>query len=104
MPDWPVALAGIGNVYGEEGNKTEAMKILDTLNTLSKSQYVTSYGIALVYAGLGDKEKTFEYLDKAYEERSNWLVWLKSDPRWEPIRSDDRYSELIRKVGLPGKK
>jgi TolB-like protein/Tfp pilus assembly protein PilF len=101
IPNWTVALAGIGNIYGEEGKKAEALKMLDTLNSLSTKQFVTSYGIALVYTGVGDKDKTFEWLNNAYEERSNWLVWLKHDPRWKSIRSDKRYADLIRKVGLP---
>ena len=46
-------------------------------------------------------DKTFDWLDKAYDERSNFLVWLQRDPRWGSIRSDKRYTELVRKVGLP---
>jgi TolB-like protein/Tfp pilus assembly protein PilF len=101
LPDWPVALAGIGNAYGEAGNIPEAQKILDTLNLLRQNQFVTAYGIALVHAGMGDSDSTFKWLNKAYDERSNWLVWLKTDPRWDVIRSDERYAELVRKVGLP---
>ena len=51
--------------------------------------------------GLGEKDKAFEWLNKAYDERSNWLVWLKADPRWAPLRTDKRYTELVNKVGLP---
>jgi hypothetical protein len=101
LPDWPVALAGIGSVYGEAGKIPEAQKILDTLNLLRQNQFVTAYGIALVHAGMGDSDSTFKWLNKAYDERSNWLVWLKTDPRMDPIRSDERYAELLRKVGLP---
>jgi len=101
LPDWPVALAGIGNAYGEAGNFPEAQKILDTLNLLRQNQFVTAYGIALVHAGLGNSDSAFKWLNKAYDERSNWLVWLKTDPRWEAFRTDERYTELMRKVGLP---
>jgi len=99
--DWPVALAAIGNVYGVSGNKIEAQKILGTLNALSTKKFVTSYGMALLYTGLDEKEKAFTWLNNAFEERSNWLVWLKSDPRLAPLRSDKRYTELVNKVGLP---
>ncbi len=51
--------------------------------------------------GLGEKEKTFVWLNKAYDERSHWLVWLKSDPRWISIQSDKRFVELVNNVGLP---
>jgi TolB-like protein/Tfp pilus assembly protein PilF len=100
-PAWPVAFAAIGHVYGIMGEKEKAREILDTLVVLSKSRFVTSYGVALVYAGLGDKDKAFEWINKAYDERSNWLVWLKSDPRWSPIHSDKRFAELVHRVGLP---
>lgn len=100
-PDWPVALSQIGNVYGVSGNKAEAQKILESLVALSSNKFVTSYGVALVNMGLGDKEKAFEWLNKAYEERSHWLVWLRSDPRWDSIRTDKRFIELVSRVGLP---
>jgi len=100
-PDWPVGLAQIGNVYGVSGKKAEGQIILDTLNAVAKRKFVTSYGMALVYAGLDEKEKAFQWLNKAIEERSNWLVWLKTDPRWIPIRTDKRFAQLVNSVGLP---
>ena len=99
--DWPVALAGLGNVFGTAGQKDEARKILADMKNLSSEKFVTAYGIALVYAGLGETDNAFQWLNKAYDERSNWLVWLKLDPRWYGIRSDKRFDELARKVGLP---
>lgn len=99
--DWPVALAQIGNVYGVSGNKAEAKKILDTLTSLSSKKFVTSYGMALVYVGLGENDQAFQWLNNAYNERSHWLVWLKSDPRWIPIRSDKRFASLVNNIGLP---
>jgi hypothetical protein len=83
------------------GNKEEAQQILDTLNSFASKKYVTSYGRALVYAGIGEKEQAFMWLNKAYDERSHWLVWLKLDPRWESLRSDNRFTQLVNKVGLP---
>ena len=100
-PDWPVGLAQIGNVYGVSGKKMEGQIILDTLNAVAKRKFVTSYGMALVYAGLDENEKAFQWLNKAIEERSNWLVWLKTDPRWIPIRTDKRFARLVNSVGLP---
>ncbi|HSZ86031.1 MAG TPA: hypothetical protein VK787_08360, partial [Puia sp.] len=58
-------------------------------------------GVALVYAGLNEKENVFIWLNKAYEERSNWMVWLKNDPRWIPFHTDKRFAELMNKVQLP---
>ena len=100
-PGWPVAFAALGNVYGIMGDKEKARQILDTMVVLGKTKFVTSYGVALVYAGMGENDKAFEWINKAYDERSNWLVWLKSDPRWSLIRADKRFAELVHRVGLP---
>jgi tetratricopeptide (TPR) repeat protein len=99
--NWPIALSVLGNVYGVCGDKVNGEKILDTLAALSSRTFVTSYGVATVYTGLGEKDKAFEWLNKAYDERSNWLVWLKADPRWAPLKDDKRYTELVNKIGLP---
>ena len=100
IKDWPVALAAIGYVYGIIGQKPEAEKMLIRLREVSGSRYVTPYGVALIYASINDRDKTFEYLDKAFEEKSNWLVWLKQDPRWVVVSDDPRYQNLVAKVGL----
>jgi hypothetical protein len=55
----------------------------------------------VIYAGLGDRERVFSYLDAAYREKSHWLVWLERDPRWDGVRADPRFRDLVRKVGLP---
>ncbi|HET7001813.1 MAG TPA: adenylate/guanylate cyclase domain-containing protein [Puia sp.] len=99
--DFVPTIAAMGYVYGITGKKGEAEKILSRLNEMSTHKYVTPYGFALVYASLGNKDKAFEYLEKAYVDRSHWLVWLKLDTRWESIRSDKRFTDLLNKVGLP---
>lgn len=103
-PRWPVAFAQIGNVYGVSGDKEQAKSILDSLNVMANDRYVTSYGRALIYAGLGDKDMVFQWLNKAYEERSHWLVWLRSDPRWDPYRTEKQFAELEAKISLPDSK
>jgi tetratricopeptide (TPR) repeat protein len=100
IKEWPVALAAIGYVYGITGRKEETLKILERLKTISSTHYVTPYGVALIYASIGDIDKTFENLNKAFTEKSNWLVWLKQDPRWELIKNESRYQELVSRVGL----
>lgn len=97
---WPVALAALGHVYGASGQRRQAEIVLLELNKLSKEKYVTSYGMALIYAGLGEKDQAFGWLNKAYEERTHWLVWLKLDPRWENLRSDPRFAHLVQRIGL----
>ncbi len=100
MRDWPVALAALGNVHGLSGKTREARSLLERMKSLSREKFVTSYGVALVYAGLGGTDQAFAWLEKAYGERSHWLVWLKLDPRVR-IRSDPRFADLVRRTGLP---
>ena len=99
---WTPAMAAMGFLYGKWGKPEKAGQILEEFAALAKKgNYASGYAIAVVYAGLGDKERTFAYLDKAYAERSNWLVWLNNDPRWNVVRAEPRFKELVRKVGLP---
>ena len=98
---WPVAFAALGNVYGLSGDKKEAKNILESSNLLSARRFVTSYGVALVYTALNEKDQAFQWLNKAYDERSHSLVRLRTDPRWINIRSDKRFAALVDKVGLP---
>ena len=101
LREWVPTVAAIGNVYGLQGKTDEARKVLAHLNEISRERYVTSYGVALVYVGMGDKEQAFAKLDQAVDERSHWLLWLNLDPRWETLRADPRFGELKRKIGLP---
>ena len=98
--DWPVGLAALGHVYGVSGDSENAQQVLNRLHELSTKKFVTSYGMALVYAGLGDKDEAFNWLNKAYDERSNWLVWLKTDPRFNSIRNDRQFDELVSRIGI----
>lgn len=97
---WPVAQAAIGFIYGETGHQVEAEKRLKQMTELMDRRYVTPYGMALLYAGMKNKDKTFFWLNRAYAERANWLVWLKQDPRWAYIKNDPRYIALQKKIGI----
>lgn len=101
LPEWPVSIAARGFVAGVAGRTAEAENILAALRTLASKKFVTPYGVALVYAGLGQADSAFAWLDKAFDERSNWLVWLRLDPRWKVLRSDARFVELLSRVGFP---
>ena len=100
LPNWVVTLAGIGNVEGVANRKNEAREMLTRLDGLAKERYVTPYGVALIYAGLGEKDQALNWLQKALEDRSHWLVWMRLDPRWDPIRKDARFEEISRRVGI----
>ena len=98
--DWPAARAALGHVLGVSGREAEARCVLDDLARLSRGRYVTEYGVALVHAGLGDRDSAFEWLDRAVTARSHWLVWLALDPRWNPLRHDRRLTALLGRIGL----
>jgi serine/threonine-protein kinase len=99
---WTPAMAALGFLYGKMGRSKDASQVLAEFETLTRSgRYASSYAIAVIHAGLGDRERALSALEGAYEERSHWLVWLKRDPRWDGIRDDARFRALVRRVGLP---
>jgi len=96
----PEATAALGHAYAVSGQKGEAQKVLEELREYSKRQYVSPDNQALIYAGLGEKSKAIEQLQKAYEERAGQLIYLNVDPRFDSLRSDARFQDLKRRVGL----
>lgn len=99
--EWPVLVAARGFTYGMSGRSEEARAVLREMEELSGRRFVTAYGMALVHAGLGRKEDAFRWLEKAFEERSHWLVWLRLDPRWSPLRDDPRFPALVARMKYP---
>jgi serine/threonine protein kinase/Tfp pilus assembly protein PilF len=94
-------LGSLGQAYALSGKTDEAKKILKELLTDSKRRYVSSHSIAIIYAGLGEKNTAFEWLEKAYEQRSEVMSSLKFDTRLDSLHSDPHFAELTRRVGLP---
>ena len=94
-------LAGLGYAYATSGKRDEAMKVLDQLKDLSKQRYGSAFGIAMIHLGMGEKDQAFEWLEKAYQERSEGLSWLAVEPRLDSVRADPRMADLIKRVGLP---
>lgn len=82
------------------GDTSRAQSELDALIALSKQKYVSAYHIAAIYAGLKDKDHAFEWLDKAFQERADWMVFVKVDPRFDSLHSDPRFTELLRRMKL----
>jgi len=75
--------------------------VLQEMQALSHQRFVTSYGVALVHAGLGEIDQAFRWLDRAFDERSHWLVWLRLDPRWKSLHGDPRFAVLISRMSYP---
>jgi len=96
----PKLLASLGHAYALSGERDKAQKALDELREISKRQYVSPYLFAVVYAGLGDKDQTFAWLEKAFQDRSFFLIWLKVEPLFDPLRDDSRFQDLLRRIGL----
>ena len=67
---------------------------------MSKQGYVSPYDVAILYVGLGDKDRALEQLNKAYEDRAGWIIYLNVEPIFDPIRSDPRFTELVRRMRL----
>ena len=95
-----IAEAELAHAYAVSGNREEAQKIIAELQELAKSKYVSSFQIAAIYAGLGEKDQAFAWLEKAYEERSDGLVNLNAEQRFDSLRSDPRFKDLARRIGL----
>jgi eukaryotic-like serine/threonine-protein kinase len=93
--------AELGNAYAVAGKKPEALGILHDLLQLSAKQYVSPYSVALVYVGLDQKDEAFQWLDKAYAERSVRLINIAVHPRFASLHSDRRFSALVQQIGLP---
>jgi adenylate cyclase len=95
-----VAKAELAHAYAVSGNREAAQKIIVELQELSKNRYVSSFQIAAIYAGLGEKDEVFAWLEKAFAERSDGLVNLNAEQRFDNLRSDPRFTDLVRRVGL----
>lgn len=98
LRDWQPVIAAHGHIAGKCGQPSRAIEDLRRFDAIARNRFVTSYGYALIYAGLGDKEEALIWLRKAVEERSHWLVWIQVDPRFDTLRSDTRFQQIVRIV------
>jgi len=100
MDDNAYNVAYLGSVYAKAGMKAEAQKLLADLIKRSKSQHIASMALALLYAGMNEKDSTLVYLQKAYEARDEDMVRLNVEPLFDGLRGDPRFTALVRKMGL----
>lgn len=92
--------AELGHAYAISGRRTEALKIRDELRDVATKRYVSPYDMAILHVGLGEYDQAFTWLEKSYAERERWMVTLKVAPALDPLRSDRRFADLMRRVGL----
>ena len=99
----PMMRAALAHTYRMSGRAKEALQVLDDLTKLAKRRYVASHFLAGIYIGLGENERAIDYLEKSYEEHSHWLIYLHIDPSMDALRSNPRFQDLLRRVGLPAR-
>jgi eukaryotic-like serine/threonine-protein kinase len=97
----PLIRAELAHTLGAAGKRKEAVQILGDLTELAKQKYVPPYFFAGIHAGLGEKERAIEYLQKCYEEHSHWLIYLHLDPSMDALRDESTFRDIMRRVGLP---
>jgi len=98
--DIPDVLAMLGAAYAVSGQRGKARDVLAELKEISQRRYVPPVFVAAIYTGLGDKDQAFAWLEKAYEDRDESFVGLKVLPLFDPLRSDQRFADLLRRMGL----
>jgi serine/threonine-protein kinase len=95
-----MTLSAFAHAYAKSGNRQKALEILKQLEQRSIQAYVPAFNIAQIHVGLGDNEQAFAWLDKACDEHSLWLSWLRVDRKFDPLRSDSRFQDVLRRIGL----
>jgi eukaryotic-like serine/threonine-protein kinase len=94
--------AALGYAYAVAGRRDDALRILAQLQTIPMSRDVSPFYLAMIHAGLDDREQALKWLESACEERYNWMVWLSVEPMFEKLRDDKRFKAMMRKIGLIG--
>ncbi len=99
--EMPLMEAALGLAYAVSGKKGLTQKLAEQFKDAAKKRYIPPTYFGMLFAGLGDRDKALEWLEKAYQERADGLTWLAVEPMMDDIRSDPRFQELVRKIGLP---
>lgn len=100
VEDTPEMRAFEAHTFALMGEKDKALKAIEDLKETSKQRYVSPFYIATIYAGLGEKDLAFEWLEKAYQDRSFWIATLKVNPHFDNLRNDSRFQNLLKRVNL----
>jgi len=96
-----ISLGYLGHAYARAGRTEAALSVRDELLARLERGYVTIKPFVCLYAGLGDRDRAFEWIEKAFEEHDPLLFWLRSVPYFEPLRADPRFEEMAGRIGLP---
>ena len=102
LDDSPLILSALGHTYVLSGRRDEALSVLEEMKEMqAEHKHVSSYHFAIIHAALGERDEALEWLEKSFLAREEALVWLKVDPRLDTLRTDARFIDLQRRVGLP---
>jgi tetratricopeptide (TPR) repeat protein len=96
---WPLFVGALGHGLASAGDRQGAAKVIQELQDTSVRQYVCPYSVAAVYAGLGDRDLALDWLEKAYEERATWMIFLRVHPYFDFLRMEPRFQNLVQKIG-----
>jgi TolB-like protein/Flp pilus assembly protein TadD len=92
--------AHLGYAYALSGKREEAEQVLADLEEIAREKYVSAYYFAIIYLGLGKHDQTFSWLERAFDERAGFLAFIKVEPMFDGVRSDPRFTDLLRRMGL----
>jgi TolB-like protein/DNA-binding winged helix-turn-helix (wHTH) protein/Tfp pilus assembly protein PilF len=99
--DSPLYTAQVAVALAVDGRNRDALRIAHELEAISRKRYVSPYGLAQIYAASNKDEDTFKWLEAAYEDHAVWMGYLAVDPIFDRYRSDERFKDLLRRIGLP---
>jgi TolB-like protein len=98
--EMPLMDAALGLAYAVSGKKAETLKLAEAFKSAARKRYIPPTYFGMLFAGLGDKDKAMMWLEKGYEDRADGLTWLNVEPMLDEVRSDPRFQNLIRRIGL----
>jgi len=101
LPARWTAVMVLAHVYAKMGNRSECEKAINELEEIGKTRYIRRYYLASIYATLGDKDKAFAELEKAFADRDSFLPRVKEDPFMDPLRDDPRFKAMLKRMDLP---
>jgi tetratricopeptide (TPR) repeat protein len=101
LDDGLLHVAILADAYAQAGRRIEAQNTLRDLESVSSRRYVCGYEVAIAYSSLGNRDRAFQWLEKAYNDRADCMTNLRADPRFDSLRPDPRFQEMIRRVGIP---
>jgi hypothetical protein len=94
-------LGVLGYCYGMAGRQADARRVLAQLQEAARQRYISGFWPAAIHGSLGEKDQAFRLLDATYAERSAWTPWVKVSPWFDCLRTDPRFDELVRRIGIP---